>query len=126
MISDNPLPFSYNLDGSISAVTPPGETYESVPVTLTTVGGTHATGGAAQFTYIQGTPSVTVSPDNGPPSALTGVYVYGSDFVPGENSRSPTPRTSAKAGSRCARRWPTWSATSLLGYRQGQESRPAW
>jgi hypothetical protein len=84
MISDNPIPFSYNPDGSISAVTPPGEVYESVPVTLTTTGGTNAGGGGAQFTYTQGTPSVTVSPASGPASALTGAFVYGSDFVPGE------------------------------------------
>ncbi len=84
MISEDPVPFSYNPDGSISAVTPPGEAYESMPVTLTTVGGTNDGGGAAQFTYTQGTPSVAVSPNSGPASALTGVYVYGSDFVPGE------------------------------------------
>jgi hypothetical protein len=84
MISDNPVSFSYNPDGSISAVTPPGEAYESVPVRLTTVGGTNTGGGAAQFTYVQGTPTINLLPSSGPPSALIGVYAYGSNFVPGE------------------------------------------
>jgi hypothetical protein len=84
MISEDQVPFSYNTDGSISAVTPPGEAYEAVPVVLTTVGGTNAGGGAAQFTYTQGTPSLGVSPNSGPATALTGIYVYGSNFVPGE------------------------------------------
>ena len=82
VIGEAPVSFSYNPDGTISAQTPSGDAYQAVPVVLTTVGGSNVGGGAARFTYAQGTPQVTIFPDTGPVGTL--ISVSGYSFVPGE------------------------------------------
>ncbi len=74
--------FRVNEDGSITAVAPAGSA-GTVDVTVTTAYGTSATGGADQFTYLAGAPSVTaLSAGSGPTGGggtvtLTGTNLHG-------------------------------------------------
>lgn len=83
VIGETPVYFWYNPDGSISAQTPAGDAFQAVPVTLTTDGGTNAHGRSSQFTYVQGTPTITLSPSSGPLG--TTVIVSGDSFWPNEH-----------------------------------------
>jgi|GEM_PF-1200204 len=66
-------------DGRIVAVTPGGAP-GAVDVTVTTPGGTSATGGADRFTYVPA-PTVTgVSPSSGPVAGGTSVTISGTGF----------------------------------------------
>jgi hypothetical protein len=72
--------FTVNSATSISAVAP-AQTAGVVDVTVTTAGGTSATGSADQFTYNAAAPAVTaVGPNQGPTAGATAVIITGSNF----------------------------------------------
>ncbi|MGZ4712665.1 MAG: beta strand repeat-containing protein [Acidimicrobiia bacterium] len=72
--------FTFNNANQITA-TAPAHAAGTVDVTVTTVGGTSATGAADQFTFI-GAPTVTsVTPSSGPASGGTSVTIMGTGFT---------------------------------------------
>jgi hypothetical protein len=72
--------FTVNSDTQITAVAPAGSS-GTVDVTITTVGGTSATGAADQYTYTAA-PTVTgLSPTSGPTSGGTTVVITGTGFT---------------------------------------------
>jgi hypothetical protein len=110
---DTAAGFTVDSDGSITAYSPPGEAAESVPVRVTTVGGTSLSTSASRFTYVDTRPTVTgIAPSGGPDSGGTAVTITGTrlsdavevDFggVPAEfvvNSNSSITAVSPPAGA---------------------------
>ena len=78
-------PFTVTDDSTIAAVSPAGESVDSVGVTVTTTGGTNTPGPGAQFTYDPVAnplaPTITkVSPNWGPATGGTVVTMTGTNF----------------------------------------------
>lgn len=93
--------FTVNSATSITATAPAGSA-GTVDITVTTAGGTSATGAADQYTYVAA-PSVTsVSPDNG--SAGSSVTITGSNF---------TGATAVQFGTTAAQNFTVNSATQI-------------
>jgi len=76
--------FTVDSDTQITAVSPAANLSGAVDVTVTTSGGTSATSGADQFTYITtgAAPTVTsINPTSGPAAGGTSVTIVGSGFT---------------------------------------------
>jgi hypothetical protein len=93
--------FTVSEDGSITAVSPPGKGI--VDVTVTTPGGTSATGSADRFRYASPPTVSDVSPGKGPTGGGTTVAITGTNF---------TEATAVKFGSTSAS-FTVVSATSI-------------
>jgi hypothetical protein len=72
--------FTVNNDTSITASSP-ARSAGTVDVTVTTAGGTSATGGADQFTYVAAPTVTNVSPNSGPTGGGTSVTITGTGFT---------------------------------------------
>jgi IPT/TIG domain len=103
--------FTVNSATSISAVSPVGT--GTVDVTVSTVGGTSATGTADQFSYVP-PPTVTkLRPNAGPVIGGTGVAITGTNF---------TGATAVKFGSVSAASFTVNSPTSISAVSPAQET----
>jgi hypothetical protein len=71
--------FTVNSASSITATSPPGAGIKDV--TVTTSGGTSATGTADQFTYVPPPSVAGVTPNQGPEAGGTSVVISGSNFT---------------------------------------------
>ncbi|HVZ53571.1 MAG TPA: IPT/TIG domain-containing protein, partial [Pseudolabrys sp.] len=94
--------FTVNSATSITATSPAGS--GTVDITVTTTGGTSATGSADQFAYVA-VPTVTaIAPSTGPATGGTSVTVTGTNF---------TGATAVKFGATAATSFTVNSATSI-------------
>jgi hypothetical protein len=71
--------FTVNSATQITATSPAGT--GAVDVTVTTAGGTSATGSSDQFTYVSGPTVTNVNPNTGPPTGGTSVAITGTNFT---------------------------------------------
>lgn len=96
--------FSVNSDSSITATAPAGTAGATVDITVTTPGGTSATGSSDRFTYISPPAISALSPGTGPAAGGTSVAVAGTNF---------TGATAVKFGGTSATSFTVNSATSI-------------
>ncbi|MCE0539203.1 IPT/TIG domain-containing protein, partial [Kineosporia rhizophila] len=86
-VSFGPTPattFTVNSDTSITA-TAPARAAGTVDITVTTPGGTSATSGADQFSYLPAPTVGQVQPNSGPVGGGTVVTITGTGFTPGSS-----------------------------------------
>src|SRR5207237_9640093 len=72
--------FTVDTDGQITAVSP-AHAAATVDVTVTTVGGTSATSGSDQFTFVAAPTVSSFAPTAGPTAGGTSVTITGSGFT---------------------------------------------
>ncbi|GAT62568.1 beta strand repeat-containing protein [Paludibacter jiangxiensis] len=101
--STNATGFTVNSSTSITATSPAGSA-GAADITVTTTGGTSATGSSDQFTYVAAPTVTSLSPTSGPTTGGTSVSITGTNF---------TGATAVKFGSTNATGFTVNSSTSI-------------